>query len=392
MKSRRRPVPTLQARLDSAEATLEAIRTGEVDALVITGPGGARTLAIEGATHPYHVLLDAMNDGAALYDTSGTILFANRRLAELAGSPVERLQGTRFSDLLAVAFRPGFAELQAQVTGLGVAAESVLARRDRSTVPVAISLSALPDSPGRTPSAQVVLMAIVVDLTERRRAEALRADLVTRLITVEDEERRRIARELHDETGQSLTALLVGLRAIEERTQLAEIVAAAQHLRGIAAQTVDNVGRLARGLHPSVLDDLGLLAAIRRYVSDYTKSFGIAVDLTSEGITTAPLPALVQTTIFRILQEALTNVVRHAEAERVRVDLRLDGPILEVVVADDGRGFDAAHPSSDGRGLGLHGMGERAVLLGGGLDVESRPGAGTTLRARVPLAGTVVVA
>jgi PAS domain S-box-containing protein len=379
--------PGLRARLAEAEATLEAIRTGEVDALVVSGPGGTATRAIEGATHPYHVLLDAMGDGAALLDIDGTILFANRRLAELAGVPVERLRGSQFGALITAAGRPRFDLLWSAATGRRTVGEFGIVRHDGAATQVAISLSTIPlDLPvtGATNGA-VARMAILADLTERKHAADTRLELMKRLITVEDEERRRIARELHDETGQSLTALLVGLRAIEERTQSPEVKDAAHRLRAIASQTVDNVGRLARGLHPSVLDDLGLLAAIRRHVSDYTKSYGLPVELRSDGIVTSTFAPLVQTTVYRILQEALTNVARHAEAESVRVELRTEGSLLELVVTDDGRGFDTEGALREASGLGLHGMGERVVLMGGTLGVDSRPGAGTTIRARIPL-------
>jgi signal transduction histidine kinase len=202
-----------------------------------------------------------------------------------------------------------------------------------------------------------------------------------RVISAEDDERRRLARELHDETGQSLTALLVGLRAIEDQAPLVKARSTARRLRSIASQTVDNIGRLARGLHPSVLDDKGLVAAVRGYVRDYTKSFGLAVDLRVTGVV-AKLPRLVQTTTYRILQEALTNVARHARARRVAVELTLEDSLLQLVVRDDGIGFDVS-AGSEASGLGLHGMQERVALLGGVVEVESRPGQGTMIRARI---------
>jgi signal transduction histidine kinase len=226
-------------------------------------------------------------------------------------------------------------------------------------------------------------MAILSDLTERKRAEATRLALLERLISAEDEERRRIARELHDETGQALTALLVGLRLIEELAVTLDVQSAAQRLRGVAAQTVDNMGRLARGLHPSVLDDMGLAAAVRQHVSDYATSFGVAVDTQVEVVSHA-LPPLAATTLYRILQEALTNVARHARARNVGVELLQQGTMLTLVVRDDGVGFDAGAGLREAQGLGLHGMQERVALLGGSVEIESRPGHGTVVRARIP--------
>jgi signal transduction histidine kinase len=390
-KQRLSPMQGLRARLGEAEATLEAIRTGAVDAVVVSGPGGARTLALEGATHPYYELLDAMSDGAAFLHADGTILFGNHRLGEMARLPIERLTGTRLQSLLAPAGRQAFeAFLRNGAERSGVGEFALGSGGEGTPTPVRIALSAVPlgaragANDAGTRSGAAVLMAILTDLTERKRAEAERRDLIRRLITAEDEERRRIARELHDETGQSLTALLVGLRAIEEQAITLDVKAAAQRLRGVAARTVDDVGRLARGLHPSVLDDLGFVAAARRHVSDYATSFGIAVDLRLEGIASLGLNPAVQTTLYRVLQEALTNVARYAQARAVTVEVGFDGTTLELVVRDDGVGFDAAAVGVQSPGLGLHGIRERAALLGGSVAITSSPGHGTTVHARIP--------
>jgi len=330
------------------------------------------------------VLLNAMSDGAALLGPDGTILFGNRRLGEIAQAPLEDLRGSRFQQLVAPAERPSFAEFLRDGTGRNGAREFAIVGGDGSATPVWIALSTVPLGEAR--SGTTVLMAIVTDLTDQKRAEATRLGLMKRLISAEDEERRRIARELHDETGQSLTALLVGLRAIEDQAVLVKVRSTARRLRSIASQTVDNVGRLARGMHPSVLDDKGLAAAARRYVSDYTKSFGVAVDLRLESLVSNRLPPLVQTTLYRILQEALTNVARHARARTVGVELQLTGTMLELVIRDDGVGFDAGAALNEASGLGLHGMQERVALLGGSVEIESRPGQGTMIRARIAAA------
>jgi signal transduction histidine kinase len=231
-----------------------------------------------------------------------------------------------------------------------------------------------------------VVMAIITDLTDRKRAETTRLGLLKRLLSAEDQERRRIARELHDETGQSLTTLLVGLRAIGDITGLAEVRSVAKRLREVAAHTVDEVGRLARGLHPAVLDDKGLVAAMRRHVSDFAKAFGVVIDLRVVGNVPRRMAPLAQSTMYRILQEALTNVARHAQARRVGIMLKHKNAILEIVIRDDGVGFDPAAALSEASGLGLHGMQERVALLGGSVAIESRRGHGTSIRARIPAA------
>lgn len=368
----------LRAGLREAEATLEAIRAGEVDALVVAGPRGSRTLAIEGATEPYHVLLNAMTDGAVLLAADGRILFRNRRFDDLVGRSRSARGNERLQRSLTATDRPRIDALLARDEG-GAAEFTIV--RGRTATPVWISLSTLPLGPD---AGAGVRMAIVTDLTERKGAEAKRLELMKRLITVEDEERRRIARELHDETGQSLTALLVGLRVLEQQTGREDVRLGAQRLRKIASETMENVGRLARGLHPSVLDDLGLLAAVRRYVRDYETAHGLTVVFRSEGMGVVPLPPLVQTTIYRILQEGLTNVARHARAGAVEIDLRCDDERLTLMIRDDGVGFETASAGAGAGGLGLHGMAERVALLGGTLELESTPGRGTLLRATVP--------
>ncbi len=377
---RRSPTQRLRARLHDAEATLEAIRSGAVDAVVVSGPGGDETRPFEGATHPYHVLLNAMSDGAALLDPEGTVLFGNRRLAEIAHAPFESLRGSRLPQFATPAERH---RLEAFVReGRNGGREFAIRGEDGSSAtPVWIALSRVPLGAGNGHS---VLMAIITDLTDRKRAETTRLGLLKRLLSAEDQERRRIARELHDETGQSLTTLLVGLRAIGDIMGLAKVRSMAQRLREVAAHTVDDVGRLARGLHPAVLDDKGLVAAARRHVSDFAKSLGAVVDLRVEGSVPRRLSPLVQSTMYRILQEALTNVARHAQARVVGVVLKYKDAMLELVIRDNGVGFDPAAALSEASGLGLHGMQERVALLGGSVQIESRPGHGTMIRARIP--------
>jgi signal transduction histidine kinase len=383
---RRSPTQRLRARLHDAEATLEAIRSGAVDAVVVSGPGGDETRAFEGATHPYHVLLNAMSDGAALLSADGTILFGNRRLAEIAHAPLESLRGSRLPQFAAPAERH---RLEAFVRdGRHGGREFAILGEDGAATPVWIALSQVPlgapQDDGTAGNGLTVLMAIITDLTDRKRAETTRLGLLKRLLSAEDQERRRIARELHDETGQSLTTLLVGLRAIADIARLAEVRSVARRLREVAAHTVDDVGRLARGLHPAVLDDKGLVAAMRRHASDFAKAFGVVIDIRLPGSVARRLSPLVQSTMYRILQEALTNVARYAQAGAVAVVLKHEKTVLELVIQDDGIGFDPAAVLSEASGLGLHGMQERVALLGGSVEIQSRRGHGTTIRARIP--------
>jgi len=231
------------------------------------------------------------------------------------------------------------------------------------------------------------------DITERKQADELRAQLTRQVMTAQDEERRRIARELHDETGQALTGLLVGLRTIERSETLAQAVELTEQLRELAAGSLADVRRLARGLHPSILDDLGLATAVRRYVEEFTRLYGIVVDVRIKGLDSNRVPLHVQTTVYRVLQEALNNVAKHAAAQRVSVRLRREMTTVELWVQDDGVGIKPLRAPTPGerRGLGLISMRERVALLGGSVLVESQPGAGTTVTACIPYEGRTSV-
>jgi signal transduction histidine kinase len=218
--------------------------------------------------------------------------------------------------------------------------------------------------------------AIAVDLSRRVARDSLR-----RVVAGQELERQRLARELHDETGQALTSILLGLKAVEESPTRDEMRAAADTLRELVVATLQDVRRLAVELRPKALDDFGLVAALERLVNLFSESTGIAVEL--EAALGDRLPAEVETTLYRIVQEALTNVVKHARATKVSILLVRRGTNATVVIEDDGEGFDPAAASEDG--LGLLGMRERVALLDGRLTVESSATAGTTLAVEVPL-------
>jgi signal transduction histidine kinase len=226
-------------------------------------------------------------------------------------------------------------------------------------------------------------------VAELQRKEAVRSELLRRVIAAQEDERRRIARELHDDTSQALTVLAMSLEraaaaveAPEDRTKLEE-------MKELALGMLDDVHKLIFDLRPSLLDDLGLVAAARWYAESRLVPLGIRVSLETVG-EERRLPPEVETALFRAIQEALTNVARHAEAENVAISLEFSPGRVLVEVEDDGRGFDvnAARPEADQtRGLGLLGMQERVSLLGGTIDIRSEPGSGTTVHIEVPVPG-----
>jgi len=219
--------------------------------------------------------------------------------------------------------------------------------------------------------------ALAVDLSERIAQDALR-----RVVEAQELERRRLARELHDETGQALTSILLGLKALEERTGDEASRAATQELRSLVVSTLQDVRRLAVELRPTALDDFGLVAALERLTASFAEQTGISVDFQT-ALADERLPEEVETALYRIVQESLTNVVKHARARRVSILLARKEGSVKAVVEDDGRGFDPAEQAGDG--FGLVGMSERLALLGGRLEVESDADAGTTIAAEVPV-------
>jgi signal transduction histidine kinase len=219
--------------------------------------------------------------------------------------------------------------------------------------------------------------AIAVDLSRRVARDALR-----RIVSGQELERRRLARELHDETGQALTSILLGLRAVEEAANPDDMRTAASRLRELVVGTLQDVRRLAVQLRPKALDDFGLVAAVERLVQTFSEATAIRVDLEAQ-LGEERLPAEVETTLYRIIQEALTNIVKHAGASRVSILLVRSSGTATVVIEDDGHGFDPAELREDG--MGIIGMRERVELHEGRLTVESTPGSGATLAAEVPL-------
>jgi signal transduction histidine kinase len=219
--------------------------------------------------------------------------------------------------------------------------------------------------------------AIAVDLSRRVARDALR-----RVVSGQELERRRLARELHDETGQALTSILLGLRAVEEAANPDQMRTAASHLRELVVGTLQDVRRLAVQLRPTALDDFGLVAAVERLVQTFSEATAIRVDLEAQ-LGDERLPPEVETTLYRIVQEALTNIVKHAGASRVSILLVRSSGSATVVIEDDGHGFDPAELREDG--MGIIGMRERVELHEGRLTVESTPGSGATLAAEVPL-------
>lgn len=220
---------------------------------------------------------------------------------------------------------------------------------------------------------------------ERGEREALREKYIRGVIQAQEEERKRIARELHDSTSQSLTSLLVGLTALENAPDPAAQSTQIKDIRQVVSSTLEEVHSLAWQLRPSVLDDHGLLDALQRYIGDYQRRYNITVDFAVHGLEER-LPLALETGVYRMVQEGLTNVARHARARNasVLIDRRKGG--LRVIIEDDGVGFDPSIAQRGELSFGLQGIHERAQLFGGKLTIESGPGQGASLFIEIPLA------
>ena len=198
------------------------------------------------------------------------------------------------------------------------------------------------------------------------------------VLAAQEDERKRIARELHDETAQALTTLLIRLRILERARTASDMRGQINELRDVTAQTLEAVRKLAVELRPATLDDLGLVAALEAYAESYSSRNSVRVAFRADGFDdgAARLPSQVELVLYRVVQEALTNAAKHAAAHQVAVHLSRSPDEVLASVEDDGAGFE--------RGLGLFGMQERLALVGGQLVIDSAPGTGTRIRARVP--------
>ena len=224
------------------------------------------------------------------------------------------------------------------------------------------------------------------DLTERRKREAERArtELLAHLVFVQEDERRRIARDMHDQFGEQLTALSLRLAllkgAYEHRADLADHLEA---LDAIAQRLDRDVDQLVWQLRPTALDDLGLRAALANYIQEWSQRTNIAAELHTSGLLDDRLAPEVETALYRIAQEALNNVAKHSRARRVEVILERRSDCVLLILEDDGIGFEPANSADDRHGFGLVGMHERAALVGATLEIESTPGNGTTILVRM---------
>ena len=374
----------LVARLSEAEETLRAIRCGEVDAIVGDGQGGEKVFTLRGADHTYRVFVERMNEGAAVLSSDHTVLHCNGRFARFLGAGLQSVIGSSMLDLVWPDDHPKLDALLRRAAQRNCRGEIRLKSGKGAPLSVHLSLNPL-----RLGSRRAVCL-IASDLSEMKRAEQeLRAsseqlrNLAAHLLSVREEERARISREVHDELGQSLTAVKMDLAWLAGRLprsngQMLKRIRSALRLTDTIFQSIR---RISTELRPAVLD-LGLAAAVDWQVQEFQARSGIQCKVRL--LTREVVASNASTAMFRIFQETLTNVARHAKATRAEVVLQKQRDRLVLLIRDNGRGFDQASPSLS-KSLGLLGMRERAAILGGRVNISSAPGKGTTVTAWIPL-------
>jgi PAS domain S-box-containing protein len=239
-----------------------------------------------------------------------------------------------------------------------------------------------------TVAAQIAIATQNARLFDQVRVARERLQLLShQLVDAQEAERRHIARELHDEIGQTLTAVKINLQAMQRSVDASALASRLEESMGIVEQAIQQVRKLSLDLRPSLLDDLGLVATLRWYLDRQTKWAGFTPQFTAVP-PEMRLPSNLETVCFRVVQEALTNVMRHAQAQLVRVELQQYETELQLLILDDGVGFEVEvtlERVAQGTGLGLLGMQERVALLGGRIEIDSAPGRGTQIRVYLPL-------
>jgi PAS domain S-box-containing protein len=372
--------PAMEPDLDlseEAEQTLEAIRQGAVDAFVVEEPEGHRVYALEGADLPYSALVERMHQGAAVVNCEGTMVYCNHALADLLGVPREDLIGRSLRDF--VPDSAAYERLLGDAQATTCEGEMTLHCANDTVVPANLSFTIL----SRDKSATGVL---VTDLRQQKE----QVEFAARLQTLQDEERKRIARELHDSAGQLLSAIAINIGVLRGQSQRldATAVKALSDTEILLDQVSSEIRTISHLLHPPLLDAVGLVSALRWYVDGFAERSKITVDLNiGEGV--GRLSEDMEIAIFRIIQECLTNVHRHSGSKSASISLRRDGDHLIIKVEDTGKGISMEKRrelTEKGRsGIGFLGMRERLRQFGGSLDVKSQEG-GTVVTAMLKVA------
>jgi two-component system, NarL family, sensor kinase len=393
-KSAAQEIKRLRTRVQELEETFLAIQGGRVDAVVVNGTEGDQVFTLQGAEHPYRVLVETMNEGAATLDKDGTVLYANASFAGILGVRLDSVIGTPLQSH----FSPQEESNLKNLIGNGIQGESrgevSLTGPEGLRRLVRLSLSPVHDFGMRT------ICVVATDMTELAGAnqalkaseEALR-NLSGRLLRLQDEERRRISRDLHDVTGQKLALLSMDLSSIVKHKEIAKNEEMNRLLLEAVALSNDlnkEIRTLSYLLHPPLLDELGLSSAVEWFSQGFENRTGIrvGVDIPNGFARLAPDA---EVALFRIVQESLANVHRYSGSATAYVRARSDGGEVRLEIGDFGKGiYSESTKKVEGLsvaplGVGIQGMKERVRQLSGTLEITSRPGRGTLVTAILPI-------
>jgi PAS domain S-box-containing protein len=392
-KSAAQEIKRLKSRVQELEETFLAIQGGRVDAVVVNGTEGDQVFTLQGAEHPYRVLVETMNEGAATLDKDGTVLYANASFAGILGVRLDGVIGTPLQNH----FSPQEETNLKTLIGNGIRGESrgevSLTGPEGQRRLVRLSLSPVHDFGMRT------ICVVATDMTELAGAnEALRAseealrNLSGRLLRLQDEERRRISRDLHDVTGQKLALLSMDLSSIVKHKDISKNEEVNRLLTESVSLSNDvnkEIRTLSYLLHPPLLDELGLSSAVEWFSQGFENRTGIrvGVDIPSGFMRLAPDA---EVALFRIVQESLANVHRYSGSATAYVRARSDGGEVRLEIGDFGKGIHSESSKTEGPslaplGVGIQGMKERVRQLSGTLEITSRPGRGTLVTAILPV-------
>ena len=367
----------LRYRLEEALDTLRAIRSGEVDALVVSTPQGDQVYTLKGAERTSRLILETLNEGVLTVTEDGTIIYSNSRFVEILKMPLQKVIGSSIHGFISPTDRTAFETILKQSRKEKGKGEVSFVAGDETLVPVQLSLNPLEIEE------LSAICIVAVDLTEQKQAEKQLRDLSSRLLTAHEDERRQIAGDIHDGIGSQLGAIRFKMESFFD--QIPEL---SEGIFSTIKEAMDEARRIQMDLHPSTLDDLGIIATLswfcRRFQTTYSH-IRIEQDV---GIGESEVPKSLKTVIYRISQEALNNIAKHSKAGSVCLSLQKIDNTIQLTIQDDGQGFGVMETAAiDGtrKGLGLISMTNRAQLSGGCCKIESIFGKGTVVRASWPI-------
>jgi len=392
-KSTAQTIKKLRTRVSELEETFLAIQRGRVDAVVVNGTDGDQVFTLQGAEHPYRVLVETMNEGAATLDQDGTILYGNASFAGILGVPVADIIGTHLQKHFSIQEHERLKSLIDNSLRSESRGEISLVSPDGQQRLVRLSLSPVHQLGIRT------ICVVATDLTEISGAnEALKAsedmlrNLSGRLLRLQDDERRRISRDLHDVTGQKLALLSMDLSGILKKKEISkdeEVNRLLLESIGLSNDVNKEIRTLSYLLHPPLLDELGLPSAVEWFTQGFQNRTGIhvKVDIPSNFVRLTPDA---EVALFRIVQESLANVHRYSGSDTAFVRAHSDHAKVCLEIGDFGKGMGKGSTKTAGTpvvplGVGIQGMRERVRQLSGTLEITSRPGKGTLVTAVLPV-------